>query len=550
MSSGQGPKVSERSTALAPFEHSTFRNLWLANLSSNFGGLIQGVGAAWLMTSITDSVDMVALVQASTSLPVMLFSVVGGAIADSFNRRNIMLGAQYFMVAVSALLAVCTFLGVVSPWLLLTFTFLIGCGTALNNPSFQASVGDVVPRTKVPAAVALNSIGFNLSRSIGPAIGGVVVAVAGAAAAFGINAISYLALIGVLLRWHPEATPSLIPRESIGGAMQSGIRYVAMSPDILKVLLRSFIFSFSGIVILALLPVISAELLGGGPLTYGLMLGAFGIGAVGGALVSAPLRRRLNSEAIVRCAFIGFCICALLSAMSTSPWLTAFAMLFGGASWVLANALFNVSVQLASPRWVVGRALSLYQTASFGGMALGAWFWGLLADGYDLKVSLVVAGLALLAGGALGLLLALPQQVPPNLDPLGTWREPHLELDLQPNSGPIMVEIAYIIAAADIVPFLDAMTDRKRIRRRDGARDWTLRRDLNNPELWVESYKTPTWLEYIRHNLRRTQADSANTERLRELHRGSEAPIVHRFIERPTYWLKMLTRHRSTIDPV
>jgi MFS family permease len=540
--------VAERSGALAPFEHRTFRNLWFANISSNFGGLIQGVGAAWLMTSITSSVDMVALVQASTSLPVMLFSVIGGAVADSFNRRKTMLAAQLFMLVASALLAVVTYMGLITPWLLLTFTFLIGCGTALNNPSFQASVGDVVPRDKVPAAVAANSIGFNMSRSVGPAIGGAIVAAAGAGAAFALNAVSYIALITVLFRWQPERSQNVIPRESIGGAMMSGLRYVAMSPNILQVLLRSFIFSFTGIVILALLPVIAATLLEGGPLTYGFMLGAFGVGAIGGALLTGPARQRLESESIVRCAFIGFAISALIAAVSPSQWITGFAIMIGGASWVLANSLFNVSVQLASPRWVVGRALSLYQTASFGGMALGSWTWGVFADAYSIRFALVAACISLVCGAALGLLLPLPKYSNLNLEPLGTFKEPHLELDLQPSSGPIIVEMVYTIAAKDVTTFLDAMTVRKRIRRRDGAREWTLRRDLNNPELWIESYKTPTWLEYIRHNLRRTQADSANSELLRSLHQGDEAPTVHRFIERPTYWLRMLQRHRSDMD--
>lgn len=540
--------MSGRSSALAPFEHTTFRNLWLANLSSNFGGLIQGVGAAWLMTSITSSVDMVALVQASTSLPVMIFSVIGGAVADSFNRRKVMLTAQLFMLAASTLLAAATFMGIITPWLLLTFTFLIGCGTALNNPSFQASVGDVVPRDKVPAAVALNSIGFNISRSVGPAIGGAIVAAASAAAAFAVNAVSYIALIVVLFRWQPERTENLIPRESISAAMMSGVRYVAMSPNILRVLMRSFIFSFTGIVILALLPVIAANLLGGGPLTYGFMLGAFGIGAIGGALITGPIRQQLESESIVRCAFLGFAICALLAAVSPSEWITGLALAIGGASWVLANSLFNVSVQLASPRWVVGRALSLYQTASFGGMALGSWTWGVFADVYGIRFALVAACISLIIGAALGLLLPLPKYTSLNLEPLGTFKEPHLELDLQPSSGPIIVEIAYIIDSKDITTFLDAMTIRKRIRRRDGAREWSLRRDLNNPELWIESYRTPTWLEYIRHNLRRTQADSANNDLLRNLHRGTEPPVVHRFIERPTYWLRALQRHRNGMD--
>ncbi|WP_307968094.1 MFS transporter, partial [Sinorhizobium medicae] len=235
-------EVTNRTSPLAPFRHDIFRTIWIASLASNFGGLIQAVGAAWLMTSISQSVNMVALVQASTSLPIMLFSLVSGALADNFDRRRIMLVAQSFMLAVSGLLTVCAYYGIVTPWLLLIFTFLLGCGTALNNPSWQASVGDMVPRDDLPAAVALNSMGFNLTRSVGPAIGGAIVAAAGAAAAFAANTLSYFAILFALARWKPVTPENRLPRETLGRAVSAGLRYVAMSPNIGKVLVRGFAF--------------------------------------------------------------------------------------------------------------------------------------------------------------------------------------------------------------------------------------------------------------------------------------------------------------------
>ena len=541
--------VSDQPSALAPFRHTTYRNIWIANSASNFGGLIQGVGAAWLMTSIAQSVDMVALVQASTTLPIMMFSLLSGAVADSFNRRQVMLAAQAFMLAVSVALALGTYLGLITPWLLLTFTFLIGCGTALNNPSWQASVSDMVPRQDLPAAIALNSIGFNLSRSVGPAVGGFIVAAAGAAAAFAVNAVSYIALIIVLYRWQPPQDAGLLPREPMAPAIMSGIRYVGMSPNILTVLLRSFVFGFTAIVILALLPVVAATLLGGGPLTYGLTLGAFGIGAVGGAFVGNVMQRRMSTEWIIRCAFVGFAVCSAVTAFSSLLWLTGLALMLGGACWVLAQSLFNVSVQLSSPRWVMGRALSLYQTATFGGMSLGSWIWGLIADSHGLPAALWSAAVLMLAGAALGLRLPLPPHTTLNLDPLNRWKEPHLEIDLEPRSGPIRIEIAYRIKSADVPAFLLVMASRKRIRRRDGARHWSLLRDLGEPELWVESYQTPTWTEYVRHNLRQTHADADVSERIRALHQGPGLPPVRRFIERPTNWFAAVTGPKSTIDP-
>ncbi|WP_027056813.1 MFS transporter [Mesorhizobium erdmanii] len=525
---------SEGVSALAPFRHGIFRAVWSASLVSNFGGLIQGVGAAWMMTTIATSSYQVALVQASTTLPIMLFALVAGAIADSFDRRKVMLVAQTFMLVVSVLLTVFTYYHLLTPWTLLAFTFLIDSGTALNSPSWQASVGDMVPRNKVPAAVALNSMGFNLTRSVGPAIGGIIVAAAGAAAAFAANAVSYIGLIIVMARWKPDIPVSTLPRESLGAAMGAGLRYVAMSPNIGKVLVRGAAFGFSAGAVLALLPLVARDVVKGDALTYGIMLGSFGIGAVGGALISVRLRQLLSSETMVRCAFAGFAFCAFNAAISHHAWQTSLGLLVGGACWVIALSHFNVTVQMATPRWVVGRVLSVYQTATFGGIALGSWIWGVVADAHGAETALIAAAIAMLAGGAIGLVLPLPQQQVLNLDPLNRFKEPHLALDLKPRSGPIAIMIEYIIRHEDEAEFLLTMAERGRIRRRDGARNWTLARDLENPTIWIEHYHTPTWLEYVRHNGRITHADAMVGERLRALHSGDEPPRVRRVIERPT----------------
>jgi MFS family permease len=521
-----------RASPLAPLRSPVFRAIWLASLASNFGGLVQAVGAAWMMTTITESANMVALVQASTTLPIMVFSLAAGAVADSFNRRRVMLTAQVFMLSVSIALTVAAWLGVLTPWTLLGFTFLIGCGTALNNPSWQASVGDMVPRADLPAAVALNSVGFNLTRSVGPAVGGAIVAAAGAAAAFAVNALSYLGLIGVLYFWRPEVVASSLPRERLGPAMGAGLRYVAMSPNIAKVVLRAFLFGLSAIAVMALLPLVARTLIAGGPLVYGALLGAFGVGAIGGAVVGGRLRHRLSNEAIARLAFAGFAAGSAVVGLSPVAWLTAVGTFLCGACWVLALALFNTTVQLSTPRWVVGRALSLYQTAAFGGMALGSWLWGSVAEWHGTADALLAAAAGLLAAGAVGLRLPLPARAELDLDPLNRWTEPQVGIDLKPRSGPIAIYIEYEIDEADIPAFLDAMAERQRIRRRDGARHWTLMRDLENPRIWAESYQTPTWVEYIRHNQRRTKADADSVDRLRELHRGPGLPRVQRHIVR------------------
>lgn len=517
---------------LAPLRHGTFRAVWLANLVSNFGGLIQSVGAAWMMTSLTGSAGLVALVQASTTLPIMLFSLAAGAVADNYDKRTIMLVAQGILIVVSAGLAGCTYLGLITPWSLLAFTFLIGCGTALNNPAWQASVRDMVPRRDLPQAIALNSVGMNIARSAGPALGGMIVAAAGAAAAFAANALSYLALTVVLFRWKPECSPRLLPPEALAAAMGAGIRFVAMSPTIRTVLARAFAFGLAGSAVQALLPLVTRDLIRGGPVTFGLLLGAFGIGAIGGGLFGGTLRQARGTESLVRLSFAGFAACALMTAFSTATALTMAALALGGACWVLALSSFNVAVQVSSPRWVVGRTLALYQTAAFGGVAVGSWTWGLVAERSGLGAALALSALVHLLAVLAGLRWALPNQEEVDLEPLDRWREPRLALPIRHRSGPIVVTIEYRIREEDVREFLALMAERRRIRRRDGARHWHLLRDLAEPELWTERYDTPTWLDYMRQAQRITQADARIVDRLRELHRGPERPQVRRRIER------------------
>ncbi|KKB80060.1 hypothetical protein VW35_06345 [Devosia soli] len=540
--------MAERTSILAPFRHETFRTLWAATLISNLGGLVQAVGAGWMMTTLTTSHNMVALVQASTTLPIMVFSIAAGALADNFDRRSVMLVAQAGMAVVSLMLAVTAWMGLLNPWLLLTFTFLIGCGTALFNPSWQASMGDIVPREDLPGAVTLNSMGFNMMRSVGPAVGGMIVALAGASAAFAVNAFSYLTLIAALWRWQPKRVKSRLPREKLGSAMWAGVRYMSLSPNLLTVLFRGFLFGFAAIVIMALLPSVAEEYVGGGALVYGTLLGCFGLGAIGGAFFNGRIRQRFSNEVIVRIACLGFALSCVGLAFSRDVALSHLVLLPAGACWVLSLSLFNVSIQLSSPRWVVGRALSLYQTATFGGMAGGSWIWGLTADATDPQWALVAAGAVLLVCFGVGFALPLPQFDDRDLNPLGTFNEPLLKLDLRPRSGPIMVMIDYEIAQEDISRFLALMSERRRIRMRDGARQWALLRDLEKPNIWVESYHVPTWVDYVRHNLRRTKADADNTEQLRALHRGEGLPHVHRMIERQTVPLDDTTPLRDSTE--
>ena len=532
------------------FRNPTFRDLWIATLASNFGGLVQSVGAAWLMTSLTASESMVALVQASVTLPLMLFSLTAGVFADNFDRRKIMIWAQCLMCAASVGLAFMAFEGWLTPWLLLSLTFLIGCGTALNNPSWQASVGDIVSKAELPAAVSVNSMGFNMMRSVGPAAGGAIVATFGAAAAFAVNAASYIAVIAALLNWHPTPKERRLPREKFGSAFAAGLRYVAMSPNLIRTIMRGFLFGFAAISSQALLPLIVREHLEGDSLTYGILLGAFGFGAVIAALVNNRLRARFRNETVARIGFAGFALSCVILALTASTLIAGTALLLAGLCWVISLSLFNTMVQLSTPRWVVGRVIALYQTGTFGGMAAGAGLWGAFAESGTLHGALLGAAAVMLLGIAFGAFAPLPDQADLNLDPANRFREPPLSLDIKPQSGPIMVMVDYQIDEADVPRFLELMAIRRRIRIRDGAGHWTLLRDLENPDLWSESYHVPTWVEYIRHHERRTTTDAENIEELRKLHRGDGPMHVHRMIERHSVSVRDAIPRRSKPENV
>ncbi len=520
--------------ALAPFRHDLFRRVWVASTASNIGGMVQTVGAAWLMLSLTHSETMVALVQASVALPVVLLSLVAGAVADNVDRRRVLLAAQLFMLVVAALLALLAWRGLVTPWLLLSLTFLIGCGSAFNAPAWQAAVGDMVPRDELAGAVALNSMGFNVARSVGPALGGAVVAAVGAAAAFAINALSYVGLVAVLARWRPAPASDPLPRESLGAAIRSGLRYVAMSPAILTVFARSVAFGIGASAVIALMPLVASRRLAGGPLTYGLLLGAFGVGAVAGVMSATWLRTRLSTEGVVRAGSLGFALAAVGTGASTMLPATLAALVLGGAAWVLTLSTFNVAVQLSTSRWVVARALSLYQMSAFGGLAGGSAIWGAVSGAHGLGVALYVAALVLVVCAAIGLRWPVVQVEARNLDPLRRWDAPATAVPVDARTGPVVVTVEYRIREEDLAEFLATMAERRRIRRRDGARDWALLRDVAEPAVWIERYSVPTWLDYIRHNNRITHDDASGPQRLRALHQGPGEPRVRRMIERPT----------------
>jgi MFS family permease len=380
---------------LAPFRFPAFRAIWTANLASNLGSMIQSVGAAWLMTDLTRSHQLIALVQASTTLPVMVLAIFAGAIADNHDRRKVMLAAQLLMLAASALLAALTWAGRIDELSLLCFTLVVGCGTALNGPAWQASVRLQVGRADLPQAISLNTIAFNLARSVGPALGGLLISLTSPALAFAINALSYLALIVVLLRWHPEQPEP--QRQPMLASIITGLRFCRDSSPVRRVLVRGFAFGFAAAGYLALTPVLVREQLRGGEVDFGLLLGAFGLGSILTALWVAPARRRWGSERVVGAATLIFALALFPIAAAQTLLPAFFAALVAGGGWVATLTTLNVAMQFRSPEAILGRCLSIYQAVTFGGMALGAYAVGLLSELIGLAPAIRACAILLLA---------------------------------------------------------------------------------------------------------------------------------------------------------
>jgi MFS family permease len=526
--------TSPQPKTFAALRNRMFRILWLSSVVSNTGGMIQLVGAAWLMTLLTTSESMVALVQASVALPVTLVSIAAGVLADNYERRSVMLCSQILMLTVSVILAALAIAGLVTPWLLLSLTFLIGVGTAIHNPSWQASFTDLVPREDLPSATTMNAMGMNITRSVGPTIGGVVVAALGSATAFAINAGSYLVMIGALLAWHPKRVEQPLPRERFHNALGAGTRYLLLSPNIMRINVRGMLFGFAAISMQALLPLVARNTLAANAVVYGILVGSFGVGAVVGALSASKIRSHLSVESICRGSFLIFAAGCIVVAYSRNVGVTGMAIFVSGAAWININSLLNVVVQMSSPRWVLGRMIALFMTFIFGGMALGSWTWGAVSETYGLQTAFLFAAAVLVVGFLWGLRFPIQPYGDLNLSPLNRSIEASIRLDLNRRSGPILIMVEYDVAQENVTEFLAAMAAWRRIRLRDGARQWSLLRDLEMPDLWIESYHLPTWTDYLRHVERRTMADGEVLARLSAVNRGRFPLRVRRMIERQT----------------
>ncbi|RWH92989.1 MAG: MFS transporter [Mesorhizobium sp.] len=520
-------------TTLAPLRNPAFRSIWTATQISSLGWLVQTVAISWLMATISASDLMVALVQAASTLPVFFLSILAGAIADNFSRRRVMFAGHCLIALASTTLMISVGLGFVDPWLLLGLGFLAGCGFAVNDPAWHASVGDILHKRDIPAAVTLMSVGYNTVRSIGPALGGVILAFFGPLAAFALAALSDLAPLGAIWRTKWKVRTSPLPRERMMTAIHDGVRFTAMSLEIRAATARAALFGLASISILALLPLVVRDQLKSGPIVYGILLAGFGMGAFIAGMSNGFLRRITSQNRLVAFASVACAACCLSLALTSSVPVAAIALSLGGAGWLITWTGIDVSVQLASPRWVVGRTLSIYYALSAGGMAAGSWIWGTVAQNYSLTSALEGAAGALLLVAAAGIVLPVRPWEETDQESSG-FHPPELALDLKPRSGPIVARTEYSISEENIEAFLSCMRARRHVQSRAGARNWTLQRNLQTPSLWTETFRTPTWMDFLRLNHRLTAADKEVGDHLLALHEGEQPPHTVLAIERTT----------------
>jgi MFS family permease len=530
----------ERTSGWAPLRRPLFRDRWLASIVSNLGSWMQDTAGTWLMAMLTVSPLLIALMQTAASLPVLLLGVPAGATADIFDRRRLLIFWQTWMLVTVALLSVLTMTGTIGPWTLLGLTFLLNVGSAMNNPAWQAIVPELVPRSELPDAIALNSAGFNLARAVGPALGGLAVAIfhsvtVGAGMVFVLNSLSFLAVIWVLYAW--RRTPlfkSALPSERIFGSIRAGFRYVRHAPVMQAVLLRVILFATFASSVWALLAVVAREELHLGAVGFGALNGCLGVGAVLGAIAMPRVRHRVGAEVIAATSATVFAGTMLVLAYTQSLPLIVLWLTLAGGAWTSAMSTMNTAVQLSVPAWVQARALGTYQMVFAGGMALGSALWGVLAEHGSARVALTAA--------AIGMLLTLPvlrrlplmRGTPPDLTPFVANRPaPLLVIEPAPEVGPVLITIEYRIGPDDLDEFTRLIHELKRIRMRDGAVRWGVFQDTANAERLVETFVTDSWLDFLRARERMTSDDRIVRNLIRQLHQGPSDPQVSRMIYVP-----------------
>ena len=516
-----------------PLNSPLFRNLWITSTVSNLGGWMQDTAGTWLMTALTPSPLLIALMQTAASLPVVALGLLAGATADIFDRRRLLLFWQAWMLAAVALLSVLAFFNIISPWVLLSLTFLLSVGTAMNSPAWQAIVPELVPHDQLPDAISLNSAGFNLARALGPALGGLIVAAfihaaTGAAWTFLLNSLSFVGVIYVLYQWKRRpAFKSALPAERIYGSMRAGLRYIQYAPLLKAALGRAFIFTIFVSAVWALLAVVAATDLHQGALGYGILNGSMGLGAVIGATSLPQVRRKLSADLIIAISSAFFTVTLLVLAFVHHALIIIPVLLCAGFCWTSTMSTLNLAIQLSAPGWVHARALGIYQMVFSSGMALGSVIWGLIAEHTSTPIALAVAAGGLLVTLPFSNRLHVLRGQLPDLTPFPQGiQAPQLAREPEMSAGPVRILIDFFINLDDYNAFVHAVHKLKDIRMRDGAIRWGVFQDAHDPCHLTETFLVESWIDYLRARERFTASDHSIHDHVFGFHNGPEPPRV------------------------
>lgn len=508
-----------------PLRQPLFRMLWIATVVSNIGSWMNDVGVNWTMLTLSADPLNVALVQAASSLPMFLFALPSGVLADIIDRRKYLLFSQLWVFIAATGLTLLSFTGHVTPLVLLIAAFLMSAGAAMSSPPFQAIVPDLVSKEELGPAIALNSLGINISRAIGPALGGLILSFAGPWMVFMLNALSVLGVAWVLYRWKEAPSVQRLPPEHFFSAVRAGLRYVHAAPVLRNVLVRTVAFFVFGSAGWALLPLVARRELGLGPGGYGIMLACIGVGAISGAVLLPRLRKRFNPDRLMVLASLMFAATMLALAFIRHFWLLNAFEFFTGFAWIAVLSTLNLGAQRSAARWVKARALAVYLTVFFGSMTLGSAVWGQLASRYGIPVSLCVATLGMALASLTVLRWRLDKDPDLNLD-VSEISEPVPALDIHHDRGPMRVSYEYQIRQADAHAFTLCMQDMRRVRRRGGAINWAVYEDILQPGLFVETFVVGSWMEHLRQLERYTMNDQKIQNRVYAFHQAEQIPVA------------------------
>jgi MFS family permease len=509
------PAIHDRPSLWSPLRSPIFRSLLIADVVSDMGAFMQSVGAAWLMVSLGAGPTLVALTQTASTLPFFLLALPAGAIGDIVDRRKLILYTEAWMVAVAVVLTITTIAGVMSPWLLLTLTFALSAGDAMETPTWRAVLPELVSKADLPAASALNGIEFNFARAVGPALAGAIIATAGVGAAFAANVVSFVGVIIIIARWKRRARRHHTPPETLGGATLAAIRYVRYSPSLRPAMLRAGATMCAASALLALLPAV-ARGLSDSPTVYGVLLGCFGTGAIVGALTIGPVCGRWSLEIVAGGATVVLAVMIMVAGAVHSLAALAISILIAGGGWIVFISLVSALVQNLAPDWARARILSVFLLVFQGGLAAGSALWGALAARLGIETVFLLAGLCTIGTAALGFVLKFPN-VPIDLSPWNHWRMPAIRRDAAPSldQGPVLVTVEYQVPAQDAPQFLDAIEQYGLVRRRDGASRWGIYRDVERADVFLEVFEVTSWAEHLRQHERFTRADAVLEQEIR-----------------------------------